>query len=56
MLSDYLPVTTTKTHDAYLGVPLATHSSKARGDILERVAMRVMEEKMGEKACQQVFS
>ena len=50
MLSDYLPVTTTKTHDAYLSVPLATHSSKARGDILEVVAMRVMEEKMGEKA------
>ena len=50
MLSDYLPITTTTTHDAYIGVPLATHSSSARGDILEVVAMRVMEEKMGEKA------
>lgn len=50
MLSDYLPVTTTKTHDAYDGVPLATLSSKARGDIMEVVAMRIMEEKMGEKA------
>ena len=50
MLSDYLSVTTTKTHDAYVGVPLATHSSKARGDILEIAAMRVMEEKMGNKA------
>ena len=50
MLSDYLPVTTTKTHDAYVGVPLATHSSKARGDILEVAAMRIMEEKIGENA------
>jgi hypothetical protein len=53
MLSDYLDeiVTTTTTHDAYEGVPLATHSSKARGDILERVARRVMENKLGETAC-----
>ena len=40
-------VTTTTTHDAYVGVPLAAHSSKARGDILERVARRVMERTMG---------
>ena len=52
MLSDYLDgVTTTKTHDAYVGVPLATLSSKARGDILERVAKRLMEEKTGGRAC-----
>lgn len=44
-------VTTTTTHDAYDGVPLATHSSKARGDILERVARRVMENKLGGTAC-----
>ena len=44
-------VTTTTTHDAYDGVPLATHSPKARGDILERVARRVMENKLGETAC-----
>ena len=51
MLTDYIPSKTmTTTHDAYEGVPLATHSSSARGDILERVAMRVMEEKMGETA------
>lgn len=43
-------VTTTKTHDAYEGVPLATHSSQARGDILERVARRVMEKTMGMKS------
>ena len=43
-------VTTTKTHDAYKGVPLATHSSQARGHILERVARRVMEKTMGMKA------
>ena len=40
-------VTTTITHDAYVGVPLGTHSLKARGDILEVVAMQVMEKKMG---------
>jgi len=51
MLTDYIPSkTTTTTHDAYADVPLATHSSSARGNILERVAMRVMEEKMGETA------
>lgn len=51
MLTDYIPSkTTTATHDAYEGVPLATHSAQARGDILERVAMRVMEQKMGETA------
>ena len=53
MLTDYMDggVTTTTTHDAYNGVPLATHSPKARGDILERVARRVMENKLGETAC-----
>ena len=52
MLSEYLDgIVTTTTHDAYKGVPLATHSSKARGDILERVARRVMEKTMGETAC-----
>jgi hypothetical protein len=44
-------VTTTTTYDVYNGVPLATHSPKARGDILERVARRVMENEMGETAC-----
>ena len=43
-------VTTTRTHDVYKGVPLATHSSQARGQILERVARRVMETTMGMKA------
>jgi hypothetical protein len=43
-------VTTTTTHDAYDGVPLASHSSSARGDILERVARRVMEKAMGLKS------
>jgi hypothetical protein len=51
MLRDYLDTTTTKTHDAYVGVPLANHSSGARGDLLERVARRVMERKVGEKTC-----
>lgn len=52
MLSDYLDgVTTTKTHDAYVGVPLASLSSSARGDILEHVAKRLMEEKTGGRAC-----
>ena len=53
MLSDHMPngVTTTTTHDAYNGVPLATQSSSARGDILELVARRVMENKLGETAC-----
>ena len=52
MLSDYLDeIVTTTTHDAYIGVPLATHSSSARGHILERVARRVMENKLGETAC-----
>lgn len=52
MLSEYLSnITTTVTHDAYAGVPLATHSAKARGDILELVAKRVAEEKNGEVAC-----
>jgi len=52
MLSDYMDeVVTTRAHDAYKGVPLATHSPKARGDILERVARRVMENDMGETAC-----
>jgi hypothetical protein len=51
MLSEYLDgIVTTTTHDAYKGVPLATHSSKARGDILERVARRVMEKTMGMKS------
>lgn len=51
MLSDYLDeIVTTTTHDAYEGVPLATHSSKARGDILERVARRVMEKTIGMKS------
>ena len=49
MLSEYLDeIVTTTTHDAYKGVPLATHSSQARGQILERVARRVMENTMGE--------
>jgi len=53
MLSDYLDeIVTTTTHDAYKGVPLATHSPSARGDILERVARRVMERTMGEQACE----
>lgn len=48
MLSDYLDeIVSTKTHDAYEGVPLATHSSQARGHILERVARRLMEETTG---------
>ena len=50
MLTDYLAATSTVTQDAYTGIPLATHSASARGDILERVAMRVMEQKTGEKA------
>jgi len=52
MLTDYIPDggRTTTTHDAYADVPLATHSPKARGDILEHVARRVMEEKTGETA------
>jgi len=52
MLTDYLDeVVTTRAHDAYKGVPLATHSMSARGHILERVAMRVMERTVGETAC-----
>lgn len=52
MLSDYLgDVTMTKTHNAYVGVPLAELSSSARGDIMEKVAQRAMERATGQCAC-----
>ena len=43
-------VVTTRGHDAYVGLPLADWCGKARGDVLERVAKRVMEEMVGERA------
>ena len=41
---------TTTTHDAYVGIPLAELSAKARGDVLEGVVRRVLEEFAGEVA------
>ena len=50
MLTDYMDeIVTTVTHDAYHNVPLANLSSKARGDLLENVVRRVLEEMTGEK-------
>ena len=43
-------VVTTRGHDAYAGLPLADWSGAARGNVLERVAKRVMEEMVGERA------
>lgn len=40
-------VTTTRTQSAYLGVSLATRSAKVRGDILERIALRMLSWKFG---------
>ena len=53
ILSDYFQggvASTTNTHDVYNNIPLATLSAKARGDILERVARRVMEMNVNEIA------
>ena len=53
ILSDYFQggvESTTNTHDVYNNIPLATLSAKARGDILERVARRVMEMNVNEIA------
>ena len=43
LLRDYLgeAMHTTTTHDAYVGIPLAELSAKARGDVLEGVVRRV---------------
>ena len=50
-LCDYLDVSRrTVTHDAYVGVPLADLSSKARGDTLECVVRRVLEQRACEAA------
>ena len=38
------------THAAYVGVPLADLSAKARGDVLEGVVRRVLERQAGEAA------
>ena len=52
LLRDYLgdAMRTTTTHDAYVGIPLAELSAKARGDVLEGVVRRVLEESAGEVA------
>ena len=56
-LCDYIDVSRrTVTHDAYVGVPLADLSSKARGDILECVVRRVLEQRACEAATDPVSS
>ena len=42
--------TRTITHAAYVGVPLGDLSSKARGDVLEGVVRRVLEQRAGKAA------
>ena len=42
--------TRTITHAAYVGVPLADLSAKVRGDVLENVVRRVLEQQVGETA------
>ena len=49
-LRDYVDAKRTVTHDAYVGVPLADISTKARGDALENVVRRVLEQRAGEAA------
>ena len=46
----------TVTHDAYVGVPLANLSSKTRGDTLECIVRRVLEQRAGEVATDPVAS
>ena len=50
LLRDYFDTRRTGTHDAYVGVPLADLSAKARGDALEGVIRRVLEQPAGEAA------
>lgn len=50
LLRDYVDAKRTGTHDAYVGVPLANLSAKARGDALENVVRRVLEQRVGEAA------
>ena len=50
LLRDYFDAKRTGTHDAYVGVPLADLSAKARGDALEGVIRRVLEQRAGEAA------
>ena len=38
------------THAAYVGVPLTDLSGKARGDVLESVVRRILEQRAGEAA------
>ena len=40
-------ITTTVTHDTYVGVPLANLSPKARGDVLENIGRRYLEIRSG---------
>ena len=49
-LRDYFDAKCTATHDAYVGVPLADLSASARGDALEGVVRRVLEQRTGEAA------
>ena len=46
----------TTTHDAYLGVPLANLSAAARGNYLETVARRVIEQRAGARATNPCFA
>ena len=50
LLRDYVDAKRTGTHDTYVGVPLANLSLKARGDALENVVRRVLEQRAGEAA------
>ena len=52
LLADFLSYTTTVTHDAYVGVPLADLS--ARGDVLQDVVKRVVEARAGEASADPV--
>ena len=49
-LWDYYDAKYTSTHDAYVGVPFADLSAKARGDTLECVVRHVLEQQADEAA------
>ena len=49
-LCDYFDPRRTVTHDAYVGLPLADFSAAARGDALECIVRRVLEQRAGEAA------
>ena len=55
-LRDYFDAKRTGTHDAYVGVPLADLSAATRGDALECVVRRVLEQRAGEAATDPVAS